>query len=63
MNGNVAVLKSMMGDITDSTNIARVFAFIPITWAVGGTLGQVRFPEFLIKLLNFLQAINRRSTF
>jgi hypothetical protein len=39
LNGNVGVIKSIIAEITDSTNVAQVFAYIPITWAVGGTLG------------------------
>lgn len=30
-----------MGDITDSTNQARAFSFIPLTWAIGSTLAYV----------------------
>lgn len=41
MNGNSGVLKSMMGEITDSTNMAQAFAFMPIVWFVGATSGSV----------------------
>jgi hypothetical protein len=41
LNGNVGVMKSMMGEITDSTNRAQGFALLPITWQLGGTLGYV----------------------
>ncbi|KAI0329292.1 MFS general substrate transporter [Cubamyces sp. BRFM 1775] len=41
LNGNIGVTKSMMAEITDHTNRARGFAFLPMIWAVGGTLGPV----------------------
>jgi hypothetical protein len=40
-NGNVGVIKTMMGEITDSTNIARAFSFMSIIWCLGGTIGFV----------------------
>ncbi|KAN0136118.1 MFS general substrate transporter [Lactarius tabidus] len=39
LNGNVGVMKSMMIELTDETNMARGFSLIAVTWAVGGTLG------------------------
>lgn len=39
LNGNIGVTKSMMAEITDHTNRARGFAFLPMIWSVGGTLG------------------------
>ncbi|KAG1848757.1 major facilitator superfamily domain-containing protein [Suillus subalutaceus] len=39
LNGNVGVMKTMMGELTDSTNMAQVFALIPIVWSFGGFLG------------------------
>jgi MFS family permease len=39
LNGNVGVIKSMLGEITDETNMAQAFAFIPICWAAGSTIG------------------------
>ncbi|KAI0350014.1 MFS general substrate transporter [Trametes cingulata] len=41
LNGNIGVTKSMMAEITDNTNRARGFAFLPMIWAVGGTLGPI----------------------
>jgi len=38
LNGNVGVMKSMMGEITDSTNMAQAFSLLPIVWCVGSTL-------------------------
>ena len=35
LNGNIGVIKSMMAEITDPTNRARGFSFLPMTWAVG----------------------------
>ncbi|CCL98009.1 uncharacterized protein FIBRA_00002 [Fibroporia radiculosa] len=41
LNGNVGVLKSMMAEITDSTNIAQAYAYLPIAWMTGSTLGPM----------------------
>ncbi|KAL0952542.1 hypothetical protein HGRIS_006801 [Hohenbuehelia grisea] len=41
LNGNIGVMKSLLADITDSTNMARVFACLPIVWSTGGTLGPL----------------------
>lgn len=35
LNGNVAVLKSSLGEMTDRTNRARAFSLLPLTWSVG----------------------------
>lgn len=42
LNGNVGVLKSVLGEITDDTNTAQGFAFLPIVWSVGSTIGHVQ---------------------
>ncbi|KAI5118640.1 hypothetical protein M0805_000016 [Coniferiporia weirii] len=70
LNGNIGVVKSMMGELTDSTNVARAFAYQPIPWSLGATIGPLiggalsrpaeRFPdifggnEFLKKYPYFL---------
>ncbi|KAF8218231.1 major facilitator superfamily domain-containing protein [Mycena galopus ATCC 62051] len=41
LNGNVGVIKSMMGELTDSTNIAQGMALMPIVWATGATVGPI----------------------
>ena len=41
LNGNIGVLKSMIAEITDSTNLAQAYGFLPISWSTGGTLGYV----------------------
>ncbi|KAG1721342.1 major facilitator superfamily domain-containing protein [Suillus lakei] len=41
LNGNVGVIKSMMVDITDSTNLAQAYAFMPLAWSTGGTIGPL----------------------
>ena len=45
LNGNVGVLKSVLGEITDDTNAAQAFAFLPIVRSVGSTIGQVHAPK------------------
>jgi hypothetical protein len=39
LNGNVGTMKTMMGELTDSTNMAQAFAMIPVVWSLGGFLG------------------------
>ncbi|KAF9219620.1 MFS general substrate transporter [Gyrodon lividus] len=41
LNGNIGVMKSMLGELTDSTNMAQGFALLPISWSLGITLGPV----------------------
>ena len=49
LNGNVGVIKSMMGEITDSTNIAQGMALMPVVWSTGATLGYAGyFPPNLV---------------
>lgn len=38
LNGNTGVLKSAVGEISDETNMARAFSFIPLVWFVGSTI-------------------------
>ncbi|KAJ7163902.1 major facilitator superfamily domain-containing protein [Mycena crocata] len=55
LNGNIGVMKSVMGDLTDRTNRADGFAYLPIVWATGASVGPLiggslarpheRFPE------------------
>ena len=39
LNGNMGVAKSMMGELTDSTNRAHVSGLFPLAWALGATIG------------------------
>ncbi|KAG1745806.1 MFS general substrate transporter [Suillus paluster] len=41
LNGNVGVMKTMMAELTDSTNMAQGFALIPIVWSIGFCLGPL----------------------
>lgn len=41
LNGNIGVIKSMMAEMTDETNISKAFAFFPIAWSTGSTLGPI----------------------
>jgi MFS family permease len=45
LNGNVGVLKAMMGEITDETNAAEGFSFIPMVWSTGSILAYVLCPK------------------
>ncbi|KAH8099993.1 MFS general substrate transporter [Cristinia sonorae] len=39
LNGNIGVLKSMVAEITDSTNLAYAYAYLPISWSTGQAIG------------------------
>ncbi|KAH8993670.1 major facilitator superfamily domain-containing protein [Lactarius deliciosus] len=39
LNGNVGIMKSMMAELTDETNMAQGFLLLSVTWAVGCTIG------------------------
>ncbi|KIY45865.1 MFS general substrate transporter [Fistulina hepatica ATCC 64428] len=41
LNGNTGVMKSIMGELTDSTNRAEAFAPMPLVWSLGSTLGPL----------------------
>ncbi|KAJ7690065.1 major facilitator superfamily domain-containing protein [Mycena rosella] len=59
-NGNIGVSKSVMAEISDSTNIAEIYSLLPFMWTVGATLGPliggtlanpaVRYPDTLGKI-------------
>ncbi|KAH9481773.1 Major facilitator-type transporter psiT2 [Psilocybe cubensis] len=40
-NGNIGVTKSSIAELTDSTNRADAYAFIPMVWSVGYTTGPI----------------------
>lgn len=39
MNGNIAVVKSSLAEITDDSNKARAFPLLPLCWALGLMIG------------------------
>ncbi|KAF9266382.1 major facilitator superfamily transporter [Marasmius fiardii PR-910] len=41
LNGNIGVMKSTMGDVTDNTNRAEGFALLPVVWSFGATVGPL----------------------
>ncbi|KAJ7284947.1 major facilitator superfamily domain-containing protein [Mycena rebaudengoi] len=41
LNGNIGVMKSVMGDLTDPSNRAEGFAYIPVVWDLGASLGPL----------------------
>ncbi|KAF8553971.1 MFS transporter [Imleria badia] len=41
LSGNVGVMKSMLGDITDHTNMARVFTMVPAIFCMGVTIAPL----------------------
>lgn len=40
MNGNIAILKSVLAEVTDETNQARAFSLIPLCFALGSIVGN-----------------------
>ncbi|KAF9480008.1 major facilitator superfamily multidrug-resistance, DHA1 sub-family [Pholiota conissans] len=40
-NGNIGVSKSMMAEMTDSTNRGDAFAYLPLIWGSGTTVGPI----------------------
>ncbi|KAK4057819.1 hypothetical protein OIO90_001038 [Microbotryomycetes sp. JL221] len=41
LNGNVAVIKSMIGELTDESNQGRAFSILPLSWSLGSVLGPM----------------------
>ncbi|PVU88629.1 hypothetical protein BB559_005462 [Furculomyces boomerangus] len=41
INGNVSIIKSSLAEISDQTNRAQVFAYLPLTWNVGAIIGPL----------------------
>ncbi|KAG2121864.1 major facilitator superfamily domain-containing protein [Suillus clintonianus] len=41
LNGNVVVMKSMIADITDSTNMPQAYGYVPFAWQAGIALGPL----------------------
>ncbi|KAF5310961.1 hypothetical protein D9619_007779 [Psilocybe cf. subviscida] len=41
LNGNTGVITSLMGELTDETNISKAYAYMPIASSIGGTLGPI----------------------
>ncbi|KAG1742486.1 major facilitator superfamily domain-containing protein [Suillus lakei] len=41
LNGNIVVMKTMMGELTDSTNMVQGLALIPTAWYIGSFLGPL----------------------
>ncbi|KAJ7474455.1 major facilitator superfamily multidrug-resistance, DHA1 sub-family [Mycena galericulata] len=40
-NGNIGVVKTVMAEIADSSNLAQVMSFIPLAWSSGSTIGPI----------------------
>ncbi|KAJ7154561.1 major facilitator superfamily multidrug-resistance, DHA1 sub-family [Mycena filopes] len=40
-NGNIGVVKTVMAEVSDSSNLAQAMALIPIGWSSGSTLGPI----------------------
>ncbi|KAF9231226.1 major facilitator superfamily domain-containing protein [Melanogaster broomeanus] len=40
LNGNIGIMKSMVAEMTDSTNMAQAYSILPFAWGFGTTMGQ-----------------------
>ncbi|KAH7099280.1 MFS general substrate transporter [Auriculariales sp. MPI-PUGE-AT-0066] len=40
-NGNIGVVKTVLGELTDASNVAQGFAWVPVVWSAGATLGPL----------------------
>ncbi|KAJ7288064.1 major facilitator superfamily domain-containing protein [Mycena rebaudengoi] len=40
-NGNIGVVKTVMAEMADSSNLAQIMAVIPVAWSSGSTLGPI----------------------
>ncbi|KAI0807132.1 MFS general substrate transporter [Fomes fomentarius] len=50
-SGNVAVIHSVLGEITDSSNQATAFPLYGLCWPLGGIIGHARLPRIQISPL------------
>ncbi|KAJ4480158.1 major facilitator superfamily transporter [Lentinula aciculospora] len=41
LNGNIGVMKSTIGDLTDSSNRAEGVSMLPVVWSLGATIGPL----------------------
>ncbi|KAF7327420.1 Major facilitator superfamily multidrug-resistance DHA1 sub-family [Mycena kentingensis (nom. inval.)] len=41
LNGNIGIIKSMIAEMTDATNIAAAYAYMPLAWSTGSILGPM----------------------
>jgi MFS family permease len=41
LNGNIGVLKSVFGSLFDESNMSQGYAYLPIAWSTGSTLGPL----------------------
>jgi MFS family permease len=41
LDGNIGVIKTVFGELTDDSNRALAFSFFPTTWILGSTIGKV----------------------
>ncbi|KIM84964.1 hypothetical protein PILCRDRAFT_779480 [Piloderma croceum F 1598] len=44
--GNIGVIKGMIAELTDASNMAQAFAFLPMVWTTGAIIG-CKYPYFL----------------
>lgn len=51
LKGSIGVVKCMMAELTDETNMARGFSFLLLTWAIGYVIGWSTLPFGALSLL------------
>lgn len=50
----MGVVKSIIAELTDETNVARAFSLLPMSWAVGVVIGLATFSHRRQYLLMFM---------
>nr|GAT52491.1 major facilitator superfamily multidrug-resistance DHA1 sub-family [Mycena chlorophos] len=62
-NGNIGVAKSVMAEISDSTNIAEIYSLLPFMWTVGVTVGPLIGGTFADPATTFPDTLGKLSLF
>ena len=60
LNGNVGIVKSVLAEIADDSNIARAFSFLPLSFVIGQVIG---FGFLIVRLLSCSYDIIRVRSF
>ena len=60
LNGNVGVERSMIGELSDETNVAQASGLTFLMWSIGATLGLVEY-SLSRYLSNFFNACERQA--
>ena len=59
LNGNVGVVKSVLAELADDSNVAQAFSFLPLVFVIGQVIGFVLL--IYSPLLSFIVLVRLRS--